>query len=44
MSEQYEKPYSYDEIIDQYGKFLADKLIQDPSHKWRMETRDRINS
>jgi len=34
----YDKPYSYDEIVKQYGKFTADRLSKDPVHKFRMDT------
>ena len=35
---KFEKPYTYDECLKFYGKDLADKLLNDPVHKWRMET------
>jgi hypothetical protein len=34
----YERPWTYDEIKQHYGKHVADKLSNDPCHKWRMET------
>ena len=34
----YEHPYTYEEIVKHYGKYVADKLSNDPCHKWRMET------
>lgn len=34
----YERPWTYDEIKQHYGKFVADNLSKDPCHKWRMET------
>ena len=34
----YERPWTYDEIEQHYGKFVADRLYKDPVHKWRMET------
>lgn len=35
---EYERPYTYDEIVKHYGKYIADKLLNDPAHKWRMDT------
>jgi hypothetical protein len=35
---EYERPYTYDEIVKHYGKYIADKLANDPAHKWRMDT------
>ena len=35
---KFEKPYTYDECLKFYGKDLADKLLNDPVHKWRMKT------
>ncbi len=34
----YERPWTYDEIEQHYGKYVADNLSKDPCHKWRMET------
>lgn len=34
----YERPYTYNEVVKKYGKKLADKLILDPAHKFRMTT------
>lgn len=36
----YEKPYTYEQIKEIYGELLADKLVKDPVHKWRIETRN----
>jgi len=35
---RYERPYSYEEIVKNYGKETADRLMRDPAHKWRAET------
>lgn len=35
---KYERPYTYEELVKHYGKYVADKLSNDPCHKWRMET------
>ena len=37
-SEQYEPPYSKEEVLQHYGKVLYKKLSSDPIHKWRMES------
>lgn len=37
-SSKYERPYTYKQIVDNYGKSVADKLMKDPAHKWRAET------
>ena len=34
----YERPYTYEELVKHYGKYVANKLSNDPCHKWRMET------
>ena len=34
----YERPWTYNEVKQHYGKYIADKLYKDPVHKWRMET------
>lgn len=34
----YLAPYTYDEIVASYGKGVADRLAQDPAHKFRMDT------
>jgi hypothetical protein len=34
----YERPYTYEELVKHYGKYIANKLSNDPCHKWRMET------
>lgn len=34
----YAPPYTYEEVVANYGKALADKLLKDPVHSWRMET------
>ena len=34
----YERPYTYNEVVKKYGKKLADKLLLDPAHKFRMTT------
>ena len=35
---KYEPPYTYQELVKNYGKDLADKLAKDPIHAWRMKT------
>lgn len=35
---KYERPYTYEELVKHYGKYVADKLSNNPCHKWRMET------
>lgn len=35
---KYDKPYSYEEIVKNYGKETADRLMKDPAHKFRAET------
>ena len=35
---KYDPPYTYDEIVKNYGKDMADKLIADPAHKFRCHT------
>lgn len=34
----YEPPYTYAELIENYGKSMADRLSKDPVHAWRMKT------
>jgi hypothetical protein len=34
----YIPPYTYNEVVDNYGRELADKLYADPAHKFRMDT------
>lgn len=34
----YERPYTYAKIKEEYGKQIADKLYKDPVHRWRMNT------
>lgn len=34
----YQIPYTYDEIVANYGDHLANKLKKDPVHRYRMET------
>ena len=34
----YERPYTYEELVKHYGKYVANKLSNDQCHKWRMET------
>lgn len=38
MSNKYEPPYNVEEIKDKYEPNIADKLLNDPVHKWRAET------
>lgn len=38
LNSNYDKPYSYDEIVHKYGKFTADRLMKDPAHKFRATT------
>ena len=35
--EVYDPPYNIQQIKDNYGEQLANKLIKDPAHKWRAE-------
>lgn len=35
---KYDPPYTYDEIVKNYGKDMADKLVADPAHKFRCHT------
>ncbi|MBO5712309.1 MAG: hypothetical protein J6R47_05660 [Acholeplasmatales bacterium] len=35
---KYDPPYNAEQIKANYGEELYNKLIQDPAHKWRMET------
>ena len=34
----YSRPYNADEVKQHYGQNIYERLIQDPAHKWRMET------
>ena len=35
---KYERPYTYQEIVENYGKETADRLMKDPAHRWRAQT------
>lgn len=35
---EYDPPCTYGEVVEKYGKALADRLSEDPAHAWRMET------
>lgn len=37
-SKKYDRPYSADEIKDAYGDDIYNKLVQDPVHKYRMDS------
>lgn len=39
LENKYEPPYSYEQILSNYGKRVADKLMKDPVHKWRATTK-----
>ena len=38
LEENYDPPYNAQQIKDNYGIELYNKLIKDPAHRWRMET------
>lgn len=38
MGLKYDKPYNKQEILDNYGKEVCDKLMKDPAHKFRANT------
>lgn len=35
---KYDPPYSKEQVIEKYGKKLADRLAKDPAHRFRMNT------
>jgi hypothetical protein len=38
IAEKYERPWSYDDVVNHRGPEIADKLKNDAVHSWRMET------
>ena len=38
MENKFKKPKSYDELINQFGKFMVDKIYNKKWHLWRMQS------
>ena len=38
LENKYERPYNAEEILQNYGKDIYNKLMKDPCHNWRAKT------